>query len=97
MEQESKHQGFVWETGQLAGCAILLPANRDCGGISIGTEAIDGPVFLIKSDSYVYFLVGSAGNGNPHDYYVINDFDGPIRPAHSGDTFHIGKESFRLL
>ena len=93
----SKYQDFVWETGQLAGCVILFPANRNRGEVCIGTEIIDDPIFLIKSDSYVYFLVGGAGTDNPHDYYVLRDFDDPIRPAHSGELFQFGKDSFRLL
>ena len=97
MNTLSQYQGIVWEAGLLPGRLLLFPVNHGRGGICIGTEETDGPDLLIKAEGYVYFYVSSAGNGNPHDYYVITDYDGPFMPAHSGDVFKFGKESFRLV
>ena len=97
MEGSSKYQGFIWEEGRLSGCVFLFPAERNQSGICIGTEAEEEPDLLIRSDSYVYFMVGAAESEEPNHYYVINDFDGPVKPANSGDVFRFGDNTFRLL
>lgn len=96
-EQASPKQGIVWIAGQLEGLVLHLSEKEGQQVFCIGTEAEEGPDLLIHSDTYVYFCVRGSESNNPHEYYVICDFDGPIRPAQSGDVFRFGKEVFRLL
>ena len=86
-------QGIYWEKGALQGCYILFQKGKN--SLSIGTEESDGPKILIKSNSYVYLYV--SGADNPHDYYVIEDFDGPFKLHHSGDVFDYGDQRILLL
>jgi len=95
-EQTMKQkQGIYWEKGALKGCCILFE-DYPCG-VCMGSEQIDGPSILIKSDSYFYFCVQSANNGCPNDYYVLEDFDGPVRLMHSGYIYECGGQRIRLL
>ena len=97
LKELTHYQGIIWETGQLQGCVLLFPKNGRKQGITIGTEIIDSPDLLICRDYYVYYLVGSGDDGNPHEYNIIRNFDGTIEPAHSGDVFQFGKDKFRLI
>ena len=91
------YQGVYWEKGLMEGCYFMFPLKPNTSSFCIGSEEIDGPDLLIRTRSYVYLCVGSGKSGDIHDYLVINDFDGPIKPAHSGDVFDFGSERFRLV
>ena len=97
MESSLEYLGVVWEEGLLPGRVILFPRTDGHQGICIGSIEDEEPDFLIRSDSYVYLLVGSAERGKPYKYQVICDFDGPIKPANSGDVFRFCENVFRLL
>ncbi len=90
-------QGIYWEKGLLESCYFMFPCKPGRGGFSIGSSEMDCPDLLIKSKSNVYLCVGSANTGEPQDYFVTNDFDGPIRMAHSGDIFDFESERFKLV
>ncbi len=90
-------QGIVWIAGQLEGFVFHLSEKEGQQVLCIGTEAEECPDLLIHSDTYIYFYVSGSKSNNPHEYYIICDFDGPIRPAQSGNVFRFGKEAFRLL
>ena len=95
-EQTMKqNQGVYWEKGAFQGCYIIFEDQNS--GFSIGSEEIDGPALLINSNSYVYFMVRGANNGCPNDYYVIEDFDGPLVLRHSGYLYESGGQRIRLL
>lgn len=95
-EQAAKqHQGVYWEKGAFQGCYILFGDRSS--GFSIGSEDIEGPGLLVNSDSYLYLVVHSANNGCPNDYYVIEDFDGPLKLRHSGYIYEFGGQRIRLL
>jgi len=89
------NQGVYWEKGAMQGCYILFRNGNS--SFCIGSEEIDGPALLINSDSYVYLCVKSANNGCPHDYYVIEDFDGPLVLRHSGYIYTCGGQRIHLL
>lgn len=90
-----QNQGVYWEKGAFQGCYIIF---KDCNSsFSIGSEEIDGPGLLINSNSYIYLLVRSANNGCSNDYYVIEDFDGPLKLRHSGYVYEFGEQRIRLL
>ena len=90
-------QGVFWERGLMEGCYFMFPPKPNASSFCIGSAEIDCPDLLIKSKSYVYLSVGSADTGGVHDYFVVDDFDGPIKLAHSGDVFDFGSECFRLV
>ena len=75
----------------------MFPLRPHICSFCIGSEEIDRPDLLIKSKLYVYLCAGSANTGNLRDYFVIIDFDGQIKIAHSGDIFDFGSERFRLI
>ena len=90
-----RNQGVYWEKGAMQGCCILF---QDANGrFCVGSEQIDGPALLINSDSYIYLCVYSADNGCPNDYYVIEDFDGPLVLRHSDYIYESGGQRIRLL
>jgi len=95
-EQTMKqNQGVYWEKGALQGCYIIFrEGNR---GLCIGSEKIDGPSILINSDSYLYLCIYTANNGCSNDYYVVEDYDGPVRLVHSGHIYEYGGQRIRLL
>ena len=88
-------QGIYFEKGRRQGFYIIF--QQGMRGFSIGTEEIDGPDLLIKSPYYVYLSIGSAQNGCVHDYYVIEDFDGPIKLRHSGHIYDFDTVRIQLL
>ena len=88
-------QGLYWEKGALQGCYIIFREGN--GGLCIGSEEIDEPSILIKSDSYFYLCVQSANNGCSNDYYVVEGFDGPFRLVHSGYIYECGGQRILLL
>ena len=90
-----KHtQGIYWEKGALQGCCITFTDENS--SFCIGSEPADGPGLLVESNSYIYLCVSSAKNGSD-DYYVIEDFDGPIRLRQSGFVYDFGDQRIRLL
>lgn len=91
----ARYQGVYWETGAMQGCCILFRDGRY--SLCVGSEESDGPALLINSNSYVYLCVRSANNGDPNDYYVIEDFDGPLMLRHSGYVYECGGQRIRLL
>lgn len=92
MEQ---NRGIYWEKGALQGCSIVFQDNNRA--ISIGSEECDGPELLVRSDAYIYLYLYSAGTDCPNDYYVIEDFDGPVKLRHSGFVYDFGDQRIRLL
>ena len=88
-------QGIYWEKGALQGCSITFHDEKSV--ISIGSEAADGPELLINSSSYIYLYIHRGPNDCPHDYYVIEDFDGPFRLRRSGHVYDFGDQRIRLL
>ena len=94
-QPRKRGQGVYWEKGAFQGCCILFKDHNS--GFTIGSEEIDGPGLLINSHSYVYLSVHSANNGCPNDYYVIEDFDGPLKLRHSGSIYEFGGQRIRLL
>ena len=90
-----EYRGIIWEKGTHAGKIILFPANNRKEYFCIGTEEYEEPSLLVSGGPF-YFYVTGADNGNLHDYMVICDFDGPFKPAHSGEIFNFGSEVFRL-
>ena len=96
METQSKYQGIIWEKGLYPGCIFFFPLDSDIQ-FCVGTDYEEGPTLLIESQSHIYFLASSAKTGDVHDYIVIRNFDGPFSHAHSGDRFHCGDQTFRLL
>lgn len=90
-----RYQGVYWEKGAMQGCYILFRDGRY--SLCVGSERRDGPALLINSDSHVYLCVFSANNGDPNDYNVIEDFDGPLMPRHSGYVYECGGQRIRLL
>lgn len=91
----NQNRGVYWEKGAFQGCYILFEDRNS--SFSVGSEKIDGPGMLINSNSYIYLLVRSANNGCPNDYYVIEDFDGPVKLRHSGHIYEFGGQRIRLL
>ena len=88
-------QGVYWEQGIFRDCRILFEEPNS--GFTIGSEPSDGPTLLINSRSYIYLCVQGATNGCPNDYYVIEDFDGPIKVRHSGHVYEFAGQRIRLL
>ena len=90
-----QYQGIYFEKGTMQGCYILF--QQGANGFSIGTEECDGPDLLIKSPYYVYLCITGAHNGCAQDYYVIEDFDGPLKLRHSGHVYDFGTMRIQLL
>ena len=89
------NRGIYFEKGTMEGCYILFQHNSR--GFSIGTEECDGPDLILNSTEYVYLCISGAHSGSDHDYWVIEDFDGPIKPRHSGYVYDFGSLRIRLL
>lgn len=89
------NQGVYWEKGAMQGCYILFRDGNT--NLCVGTEEIDMPKLLIKSNSYFYLSIQSADNGSPYDYYVVEDFDGPLKLRHSGYVYESEDQRIILL
>lgn len=96
ISSERKTAGIQWE--------ILLDGKRvtqyryfvnNVSVFCVGTEAIDDPDILLNRDYYIYFCVSYDEKSD--SYFVINDFDGPIRKYAHGEKFIYGIDSFTLL
>lgn len=90
-----QNQGVYWKKGALEECYIIFRDGRT--GFCIGSAEIDGPSLLVKSNSYFYLCVQSANNGCPNDYFVVEDFDGPVKLRNSGYIYDFGDQCIQLL
>lgn len=90
-----QYQGIYFEKGTMEGCYIVF--RHGTNGFTIGTEETEGNDLIIKSNQSIYLWIASAHNGCSHDYYVIEDFDGPIKLRHSGHVYDFGTLRIQLI
>lgn len=88
-------QGIYFEKGTMQGCYVLF--QQGANGFSIGTEEVDGPDMLIKNPDYVYLSITGANNNYTQDYYVVEDYDGPVKLRHSGHIYDFGTLRIQLV
>ena len=90
-----EYQGIYFEKGIMEGCVLMFP--QGASGVCIGTEEIDGPDLIVKSPEYIYLCITGSNSGSAHDYFVVEDFDGPIKLRHSGHVYDFGTLRLQLL